>query len=121
MRNTVLLCIIFVISTMALQAQSTSLLPDPGQGSGKASGPGVLTGCLQTATGGYTLTEDDGTTHDLSGGGSKLRPHVGQEVEITGKERIRTIDNTLPGGASSVVELAVFEVKNVKQVQGQCR
>jgi Protein of unknown function (DUF5818) len=120
-RSTVLLIFVFLVSSICLQAQSTSPASDSAQTSGKASGLPTLTGCLREARGVYTLTEDDGTTHELSGGARNLRSHVGQEVEITGKPGTKTVDNTPPGGASSVVELAVFQVKSVKQVADQCK
>jgi hypothetical protein len=81
----------------------------------------AITGCLQSATGHYTLTDDEGTVHELSGGAGKLKHQVGHQVEVIGKKGTRSVDRTLAGGASSVVELPVFEVKSVKQVADKCK
>ena len=121
MRNTAFVLFVFLILTICLQAQPANSASDGPQASSKGSDLPTLTGCLATAKGGYTLTEDNGQTHELSGGGSKLRAHVGQEVEIAGKPGTKTVDNTPPGGASNVMEFAVFEVKSVKKIADQCR
>ena len=92
-----------------------------GNGAEKAADLITITGCLRTPAGQYTLIEDDGTPHQLSGGARKLKPHVGHEVEITGKPGIRTYDTTQAGAASSAVEEKVFEVQSVKHIADTCK
>lgn len=110
--------LLLVAASACLEAQSASSAA--AQSSGKNSDLTTLTGCLQSSSARYTLTDEDGTVHELSGG-HKVGNYVGQEVEITGKEVTRTIDNTAPGGASSVVVQSVFIVKTVKKVADQCK
>lgn len=117
MRNTVLIVTVLAF-TVGLQAKSAG----PASDQAAASEAPTITGCLQiTKSGDYALTDDDGQTHDLSGSTRKLRPFVGHEVELTGKTVVRTVDNTPPGGASSVRYYSVFEVKSAKQIADQCK
>ena len=44
----------------------------------------VFKGCLQVSTGIFTLTDDSGMTYQIQGDTSKLREHLGHEVQITG-------------------------------------
>ncbi len=120
MRKIVVPTLAFLILAVWVQAQSASQSPVNGQAPANVPDGTTLTGCLQTSTGHYTLTEEDGTTHELSGGAKQLRHHVGHEVEITGKPGTRTVDVTQAGAASSVVEKPVFEVKSVKHIADKC-
>ena len=114
-----LLLLLLVVACACLAAQLATPAASA-QNSGKNSDLTTLTGCLQSSSARYTLTDEDGTLHELSGG-HKLGNYVGQQVEITGKEVTRTIDNTAPGGASSVIVQSVFNVKTVKKIADQCK
>ncbi len=87
----------------------------------KPSSLETIAGCLQSSEGQYSLIDDTDTIHHLVGGASKLKPHVGHEVEVTGKPGVRTLDTTPPGGASAAVTQAVFEVKSVKHIADTCK
>ena len=125
MRKALVLVLGLLISAACLQAQSGSSAPDSGQApaktSGKTSSLTTMEGCLQSSQGQYTLTDSDGTVHQLSGAANKLIHHVGHQVELTGKPGIRTLDTTSPGTASSAVEEAVFEVKSIKHLADKCK
>ena len=121
MRKTVLLVLMFVVPVLCSQAQSDKPSPDAAQASGKASELPTLTGCLQSSMGTYQLVEEDGTSHELSGGARLLKHHVGHEIEVSGKPGTRTSNSTQAGGASSVVVHAVFEVKSVKHLADKCQ
>jgi hypothetical protein len=54
----------------------------------------------------YFLNERDGAQEQLTGYW-KLQELVGHEIEITGGRGVRTVDNTSPGGASSVITRSV--------------
>ncbi len=121
MRNAAMLIALFLLSSALLIAQS-------GNSSSGATPPenlpydqSAITGCLQNAAGHYTLRDEEGTVHELSGGARKLRGFVDREVEIIGKKGTRTVDRTVPGGASNVGTIEVFEVKSVKQVADKCK
>ena len=115
MRKTFMLTLVLLVSAVWLQAQ------DAGKTSGKTSDLDTIAGCLQRSEGQYNLTDDTGTIHHLTGGAAKLKPHIGHEVEITGKHGSRTIDTTPLGGASSAVVQPVFEVKSVKHIADTCK
>jgi ABC-type transport system involved in cytochrome c biogenesis ATPase subunit len=106
--------LVLLVSALWLQAQ------DAGQTAGKTSGLTTIQGCLQYTNGHYRLTEDNGTTHQLQSEANKLTHHVGHEVELTGKETVRTVDTTIQGAASSVKEQPVFKVSSVKHVADTC-
>jgi len=106
---------------MLLTAQSANPSPDSSPSASLPWDMSAITGCLQTSMGYYTLTEDDGTIHELSGGAGKLRHQVGHEIEVIGKPGTRAVDRTSAGGASTVAEQPVFQVKSVKQIADKCK
>lgn len=109
------LTLVFVISNVCLQAQNH------GQNGATSSDMTTVQGCLKSSMGRYTLTEEDGTLHYLSGAVGKLGHQVDRQVEVSGKPGIRTLDTTLVGGASSAVEQPVIEVKTVKRLADTCK
>ncbi len=111
MRKVLVLTLGLLVSGVWLQAQDA----------GKTSNLETIAGCLKISEGQYSLIDDTNTIHHLSGGASKLKPHVGHEVEITGKPGIRNIDTTAAGLASSVVVQPVIEVKSVKYIADTCK
>ena len=103
-----------------LQAQQGNAPSDAGKTSGKTSGLTTLEGCLQSAGGQYTLTESNGTVHQLAYS-NKMNHHTGQEVQITGKPGVKTVSDTSYGAASSAELVPIFEVKTVTQLAGTCK
>ncbi len=118
MRNVLRLTALIVVSAVCLQAELAGPPSDKSQTSFEST---TLQGCLKVVQSQYILTEDDGTVHALSGAARKLGPQVGHEVAITGKPGTRTEDATSSGGASSVREYVVFEVKTVTHVADTCK
>jgi len=121
MRNAALVGIFCLTSCLVLLGQSTTPAPDASQSANLPWDQSAITGCLQTTAGHYILRDDEGTVHELSGGARKLRPFVDRQVEIVGKKGTRSIDRTAAGGASTVVEIPIFEVKSVKQLADKCK
>ena len=115
MRKTLTLALL-LLSAVWLQAQT-----NPSSDKSKTSGPVTIEGCLQSAGGEFTLTESNGTVHQLSGSGNKLGHQVGHEVQITGKHSTKTTADTSYGAASSAQVVPVFEVKTVTQVADTCK
>jgi len=115
MRKTFMLSLLLSVSAVWLRGQ------DAGQAPGKTSDVPTLQGCLQNSHNTYTLTEENGTTHQLVGAVNKLGHQVGRQIEVTGKPGMRTADSTLAGGASSATEQEVFEVKTVKRLADECK
>ena len=113
MRNTLMLTLALLISAICLPAQ--------GKDKSKDKDLETMEGCLQRSAGQYNLIDDTNTIYHLEGGAAKLKPHVGHQVEITGKPGVRTIDTTPPGTASAAVVVSVFEVKSVKHIADTCK
>ncbi len=110
-----MLCLVLLASSIGLQAQGA------GQTEGKTTDANTFQGCLQNSRGVYTLTEENGATHQLVGAANKLGRQVGRQIEVTGKPGIRMADSTLVGAASTASEQEVFEVKTVKRIADTCK
>jgi hypothetical protein len=117
--SSLLTLLILLLSSPALYGQSSQ-----SEQSTKKSANDLelvtLDGSLSASMGHYVLTEDNLTTHELSGNGKKLKPALGHQVKLTGKNGTRTVDTTPVGMASSVTVLAVFDVKSVEHVGDKC-
>ena len=118
MRKKLWLTLVFSITCAWLQAESAGPASDKSQ---QSAGLTTLQGCLHTDRSQYVLTEANGTSHALSGAAKQLGRLVRHEVEVAGKPGVRTIDTTSAGGASSVLQYAVFEVKTVKDLGPECK
>jgi hypothetical protein len=119
MRKTLGVALTLLLSAAWLQALQYPS-PEENKASSSPSGLTTLEGCLEYDNGVYSLIEN-GTKHRLAGSSKQLKGHVGHEVELTGKPSSRSIDNTPPGGASSVIVQYVFEVKSVRHVALTCK
>jgi hypothetical protein len=116
MRKATMSILVLLMATVWLHAQPA------GQAGGKTS-VSTLEGCLQYTDGHYRLTDSSGTVHQLSLEANKLHHYVGQQVQVTGMEGVRTADTTSePGaGGSTVKEQSVFKVKSVKHIADTCQ
>lgn len=85
-----------------------------------------IQGCLSGSAGSYTLTDQSGKSYQLEGETSKLSEHVGQEVQLTGKESgssntsmtASSSSSTASSGTSS--ESLKFNVSKVKKISDTC-
>jgi len=63
----------------------------------------TVTGCLSTsASGGYFLSDDHGTTYALAGNADNLRNHTSQQIEVSGKQQPSSNGSSGPSGASTI-------------------
>ena len=113
--TTILLLFIFAYG---MQAEPASPASDKDHQSETRT---TLQGCLHIDSSQYILTEPNGTSHLLSGAAKQLGRVVRHEVELEGKPGVRTSDATSVGGASSVTQYVVFEVKTVKDLAAECK
>lgn len=118
MCNTLTLVLALFISSACLPAEPANPPSDKNQNS---ADPTTMQGCLHTDQSQYVLTEANGTSHALSGSAKQLGRLVRHEVEVAGKPGTRTVDTTSSGGASSVLEYPVFEVKTVRDLASTCQ
>jgi len=110
MRTTMALMLLALGMTVCAQAQ---------QG-GKTASPTTVQGCLQYNHRHYVLTETNGTSHELHGKSSMLKPHIGHEVEVTGTEAVHTTGTTQDGAASSAHMAPILQVSSLKHVAESC-
>jgi hypothetical protein len=110
MRATMVLMVLAFGITVFGQAQ---------QGS-KTASPTTVQGCLQYNHRHYVLTDSSGTSHELYGKSSMLKPHVGHEVEVTGTEDVHTTGTTQEGAASSAHMAPILRVTSVKHLADSC-
>ncbi len=115
-----MLPLLLLMSMALLQATASGQSSNDSQASTGKAGPATIRGCLQRSEGHYILVDQTNTAERLSDS-RKLKLLVDHEVEITGQPRIRTLDTTQPGTASSVREQPYFEVKTVKDVAATCQ
>ena len=80
----------------------------------------TIQGCLQYNHRHYVLMDTAGKSHQLSGSLSKLKPHIGHEVELTGTEAVHTTGTTQDGAASSAHMTPVFQVSSIKHIADTC-
>ena len=91
-------------------------------GSSGSSGQTSVEGCLQGASGSYTLTDKSGTTYQLSGDTSKLAEHVGHEVQITGTTSGGAAGSSASSSsAGSSAGGQMLTVEKVKHVSKTCK
>jgi len=117
-RTTLTLTSILLLSSLWLQAQAG----DPGADTRASNTSGLtkIDGCLQSSGGHYTVTDDNGKIHNLTGDTARLSHYVGHQVEITGTPTFKTIDTSEQNAASTVEEVPAFRVKSAKQVSKTC-
>jgi hypothetical protein len=113
MHKTLMLALVLLFSSAWLQAQEGS--------SSGTSGLTTVLGCLHVSGGRYSVTDSNGTTHQLTGYANKLKNHVGHEVEITGTPSTRTASTTAQGAASTATQQQVLRVKSIKHVGDVCK
>ena len=102
-----------------MQAQPRAEPPNPGQSNTDESRYVKLEGCLHRSGWQYSIIERDGTQEFLAGY-PKLKDYVGHDIEITGVRTVKTVDNTPPGGSSSVIMQPIVNVKSVKDLGTGC-
>ncbi len=120
MRKILTLITMLLLSALWLQAQSG----DPGMTrmqAPNATGPTTIDGCLQAPGGHYTLIDNNGKAHTLTGDTARLSHYVGHQVEITGTPTIKTIDTSEQNIASSVEEVPAFRIKSAKLIAKTCK
>ena len=120
MRNIFPLGLTLALSAFWLQAQDAN----PGKDSSRAAADNgqqaTMQGCLQASGGRYTIRDDSGIVHLLSGDATTLSYYVGHEVQVTGTRFTKTTDTTVSGAASSATERPDFRVRNVKDIADTC-
>ena len=123
MTRTLLLAITLLASAAWIQAQAQYPQTGSSQTGETASGQTTVEGCLQHSNGNYTLTDNTGTTYQLQGATSKLNPHIGHEVKITGSTMsgaTSTTTGTQTGTQNAGTQSSLM-VESVKHIAKTCK
>jgi Protein of unknown function (DUF5818) len=80
----------------------------------------TIEGCLGGAVGNFTLTDQTGTTYQLTGNTEKMSDHVGHTVRVTGVSSSGAKD---PGSMSEAAgaQPATLSVTSFKHVSASCK
>jgi len=124
MKRLLLLLSVLLVGTSWIVAQDSSTQnqnSDP-VGQSTASGETTVQGCLNGANGGFTLTDEQGNSYQLTGDTAKLSEHVGHQVKVTGTAESAssphaggTAARTSGDGASRTLQ-----VNSVKHISKNC-
>ena len=146
MTKTILLGITLLASTAWMAAQSTPSSGSQDSTAGQTSSQSstgasqstsgmngsetTIRGCLNSAGGGYTLTDASGTTYQLQGDTSKLSAHANEEVEVKGTASGASgagsagssagSSTSASSGSTASTGAQSFNVTKVKKVSGSC-
>jgi len=110
--------LVLVISASVLLAQDNNAPKGPSQNNTKpATEQTVVTGCVSRLNGDFVLVEQDpAMTYELhSTGKIKMGHHLGQQVEVAGKQSpsLTTSSDSLEGRAPSSVTLTISSIKTI--------
>jgi hypothetical protein len=119
MTRTLLLALSLLVSAAWVQAQAQYPQTGSSQTGATASGQTTVEGCLQHSEGNYTLTDKTGTTYQLKGDTSKLKAHVGHEVQITGATMSGETSTTT--GTQNAGTQSSMMVESVKHISETCK
>ena len=129
MSKTLMLALALLLSAAWLQAQEQYPQAGSSQTGATASGQTTVQGCLQGSDGNYTLTDNSGTTYTLQGDTSKLSPHVGHEVQITGTTSGASASpsagagttNPTTGTPTTGAQQSTLTVQDMKHISKTCK
>ena len=98
-RAVVFLAAAMVAASLGLVAQDTSSAISNSNQGNNAPRNITVAGCLNTSvSGGYSLSDEHGTTYALSGNADNFRSHTSQQIEVTGQQ----LAANAPTGASTI-------------------
>ena len=120
MYKTLLFALTLALSAACLQAQDQSQ-PAATPSAGQSASSQTVEGCLQGSNGSFTLTDNSGTTYQLSGDNSKLADHVGHEVSITGSTSGASASSPTSTATPSASGSQSLTVEKVKVVAKTCK
>ena len=81
----------------------------------------TISGCLNQAGHGYTLTDSQtGTVYKLTGDTKPLSGHVGHEMQITGQAENPVNDNATGAPSGNSGKPYLFQVSSAKHLADQC-
>ena len=116
-RAVVFLAAAMVAASLGLVAHTSGAISNPNQerNDSNATRNIRVTGCLNTsASAGYSLSDEHGSSYALSGNADNLRSHTSQQIEVTGQQQLAT---NASSGASTT---STIEVVSTKVIADHC-
>ena len=113
MRHGLLVLSVLLLASLWAGAQNSD------QGSRSAAGQTTVEGCLSGSSGGYMLTDQNGTMYQLSGDTAKLSEHVGHEVKVSGTAS--SGGSSEPANGASGGAQQTLQVSSVKHISKTCK
>jgi hypothetical protein len=120
MKRIILLGSILLLTTVWAVAQYGS---QSSSTSGSDMSKTTVEGCLAGSDGNYTLTDNSGTTYQLTGDTAKLQNHLGHTIQVTGTSASNEGSTTgkQSGSMSAPSESQpTFNVTSFKHVSTTC-
>ena len=119
MTKILMLAFSLLISAVWLQAQDAA--PPAGNPSDHPTEQrSVFKGCLQISAGIFTLTDNSGATYQIQGDTSKLREHLGHEVQITGTASTSGDASQGSGASTNSSQQPTIHLQAVKHLSRTC-
>ena len=124
MKKILLLSSMLLLTTVWAVAQYDSQ-SSSASSSNSDSSKTTIEGCLAGSNGSFSLTDQSGTTYQLTGDTAKLQKHVGHTMQLTGTSTSSSASNTGTDNASgsmsgSADTKATFNVTSFKHVSAKC-
>lgn len=113
-RSLILAMALLFAATWAQAQREDTGQYSPG-GEGKTQ---TVQGCLQGSGGNFTLTDSSGTVYRLLGDSTKLREHVGHEIEVTGP--VNTVTRATSASTGAAAGSQTIDGKKVKHISAHC-
>jgi Protein of unknown function (DUF5818) len=118
MKRSFLLISILLLSAAWAVAQYGGGYNSQSSDSNRDSSQVTVLGCLAEAGGALTLTDQAGTTYQLTGKTEELSAHVGHTIRVTGASSLAT---HVPGSMSEGTEMQpTLSVASFKHVSSDC-
>jgi hypothetical protein len=118
--KTLLLALMFLVPTVAMQSQETVQGDSTGSATA-ASNQIAVEGCLEGTGGDYWLNAKSGRVYQVEGDTSNLDPHVGHEVQITGSTNgASAFIPSMATEADGMVVRPALIVEHVKHIAEKC-
>ena len=113
-----LVLVFSLLLSATLLAQQDTVNPQPGSNpSDTASSRQTIQGCLKGDGNTFTLIDDSGATYQVEGDSTKLKKHVGHEVQVMG-----TVGKASGSTSSSTGDISqpAIQMADLKHVSNSC-
>jgi len=119
MKRIFLLISILLLSAAWAAAQYGGGYDSQSSGSNPGTSQVTVQGCLAEEGGAFTLTDQAGTTYQLTGRTEKLSAHVGHTIQVTGTSgTVAQVPGSMSEGTGAQPAISVTSFKHVSSSCG---